>query len=956
MATKDLIVNFFGKDELTKTFQKIASETESLNGKFGGLMKGAKALMAGLAGLEAIRIGKDIVSDAANFQSAMAMIRTQAGASQVEVDKMSKAVLGLAGPTATAPEQLAAGLYHLESAGLRGAKAQEALTAAAEGAKIGHADLESVTNALNAAVVSGIPGVENMQQAMGALNSVVGAGDMRMQDLAEAMGTGVLASVKGFGLSLNDVGAALATFGDNNIRGADAATELRMAVLFMAKPAATAGDTFKHLGMTTSQLASDMRSGGLIKAVQDLKTHLDNAGVKGTAVGKVLVDAFGHKAGTGMAVLVDQITRLKQKSDEVAKGASGFGDAWKATTETAAYKMQSLQAQFKAVSTQLGTVLLPVVVKVASWISRELPIGIELAKAAFARWKPFLTTVVDDLKATVAWVIQMKGWLIPLAAGVLAAAAAFKALTIIKSLIGVVQAFNAALRANAILAIVGLLIMLGAALVTAWKTSKSFRDTVTRVWTDVKHAFDIAIAKIVEGLRGLVKFFLDRAGDILHAAAHMMGWVPGIGPQLRQASTDFDTFEKNTLTAMQNFANNAEAAGRAAGSGFKQAFQAGLYGADDGHSNHEPGSGAGSIAIQYKQSADNASAAAANAFNAAQSQNQYLSGHGYTTTSKAPISAARRRAQREAADMKKLMDSLKLPGDVPPPGNDPRGGDSKNSTKAASTAAREHAAALKKLAQEAKQHAAALAAVAKLKVAEEKKAETAILASLRKQVDAFKAAAAAFRTSMRDAVQGGALDLAKLSQDADGGTSLTALNANLADRLAAVKKFAADLKALADAGASQDLIAQVAGMGPDQGDQLAAQLVSGGADAIKGVSDAMAQISAAAQSGADALTKQFYSPGASSMDQYIAGLQSKSPALKAALAAISKEVQATLGITTSSSTAATVSTYGGGAGSHLPPIHVYPIVQIDGKTIASSTLPHTQKLLQQAKNRTGSLT
>ena len=51
------------------------------------------------------------------------------------------------------------------------------------------------------------------------LNATVGAGDMKMQDLAEAFGAGMVAVVKGYGLSLKDVGAALATFGDNNIRG-----------------------------------------------------------------------------------------------------------------------------------------------------------------------------------------------------------------------------------------------------------------------------------------------------------------------------------------------------------------------------------------------------------------------------------------------------------------------------------------------------------------------------------------------------------------------------------------------------------------------------------------------------------------------------------------------------------------------------------------------------------------
>ena len=64
---------------------------------------------------------------------------------------------------------------------------------------------------------------------MGALNAIVGSGDMTMQDLADAMGTGVMAVAKSYGQTIDQVGAALAMFGDNNIRGAKAATDLRMA-------------------------------------------------------------------------------------------------------------------------------------------------------------------------------------------------------------------------------------------------------------------------------------------------------------------------------------------------------------------------------------------------------------------------------------------------------------------------------------------------------------------------------------------------------------------------------------------------------------------------------------------------------------------------------------------------------------------------------------------------------
>ena len=65
---------------------------------------------------------------------------------------------------------------------------------------------------------------------------------MTMQDLADAMGTGVMAVAKSYGQTINQVGAALAAFGDNNIRGAKAATDLRMAWQAIQAPIA-AGKT-----------------------------------------------------------------------------------------------------------------------------------------------------------------------------------------------------------------------------------------------------------------------------------------------------------------------------------------------------------------------------------------------------------------------------------------------------------------------------------------------------------------------------------------------------------------------------------------------------------------------------------------------------------------------------------------------------------------------------------------
>ena len=198
-----------------------------------------------------------------------------------------------------------------------------AVKIAAEGAKVGNANLEDVTNALTAAIASGIPGVSELQaRAMEkALNAIVGAGDMKMQDLAEAFGSGLLATVKGFGLSLKDVGAALDVFGDNNIRGAHAATDLRMAVQALAVPAATGKAQLQSMGLSMTSLADTMRQHGLLATLEELQARFKATGVTASEQGQVITEILGKKAGVGLALLMEQMDRLKSKYPDITDGA-----------------------------------------------------------------------------------------------------------------------------------------------------------------------------------------------------------------------------------------------------------------------------------------------------------------------------------------------------------------------------------------------------------------------------------------------------------------------------------------------------------------------------------------------------------------------------------------------------------------------------------------------------------
>lgn len=351
-----------------------------------GVIRTAGELGLVIGVFEGIHAAIDLGHDAAQFQRQMLQIRTVANASAVEVQHMTTAVLGMAGDVGTAPDELAVSLYHVEQNGLRGAKALEVTATAAKGAKIGMADVEATTNSMTSAVASGISGVQDMDQAMGALLATVGTGDMKMEDLNDALSNGILSVAKTYGLSLHDVGAALAVFGDLNIRGRDAASQLRQAVMAFAKPAVgpAAKSMLEKLGMTTKTLAEDMQQGGLNQAVTDLRDRLHAAGIEGDQTGKALLDLFGKKAGIGVSVLIDQYDRLQVKYHELNEGAQSFAQKWAETQKTAGFQLERLGAEAKSTGIQLMQHLLPVGTEVVDLIATGIPHAVSVAEHALA--------------------------------------------------------------------------------------------------------------------------------------------------------------------------------------------------------------------------------------------------------------------------------------------------------------------------------------------------------------------------------------------------------------------------------------------------------------------------------------------------------------------------------------------------------------------------------------------
>jgi TP901 family phage tail tape measure protein len=294
------------------------------------------------------------VKMAMKFGKQMEMIHTQAGASQQEVEHLKGAVLGLAGAVPQGPTTLAEGLYHLESIGLRGAAAMNALKVAAQGAAVGNTDLESTASALGAAWIVNIKGAGNLYKTMGVLNATVGAGNMRMNELVGALGTGILPVAKLAGLSIQDIGAAIATLSDSGFTASSAAAQLGTALHYLYAPTTKAKKALEGIGLTQSELIKQMSGpNGLHGALELLKTHLSGVGNHAEQMEKI-GEIFPGGRGKVILTLITELERLQMKREAIIKTGGQFSEDVKRTMEQPAVRIQRAWSKFQATLIELG--------------------------------------------------------------------------------------------------------------------------------------------------------------------------------------------------------------------------------------------------------------------------------------------------------------------------------------------------------------------------------------------------------------------------------------------------------------------------------------------------------------------------------------------------------------------------------------------------------------------------
>ncbi len=461
----------FGAD--LRGFERAMKKAQKGLKKFGSKMKKIGGNLSRNVTMPLLAVGGASVKMALDFQKSMTKINTLVGVSAGEVEKLKKSVLALSGKTATAPNELAEGLYFLTSAGLNSKDAMEALEQVSKGVASGLGESTDLSNV--AAAAQNAYGKETMSasKALDIFGGMVKTGMFNASELASVLGTqlGLSASL---GISFEEVGALISTYTKTTGDANAATTGLSGVMMSFAKITPKQETALNAVGLSAKSLRDMLSKQGLQGTLLEMQKRFKANGVelseffsKSQSL-KAVLGVLGNQTGTYKDILLE------------LEGSVGFvNEAFDETAETSAFKMKKAMNDLRVAGTMLGEELFPVVDAIAKKISK------------LANW--FSTLDEAGKKSVVMW------------AGI--AAAIGPILMIIgqmsigiSALIPVFAALNAVMAANPIGAIVVVIAALVGAFYWLITSSSDTARTIRNAFIFMANGVIMSINKIIEAI------------------------------------------------------------------------------------------------------------------------------------------------------------------------------------------------------------------------------------------------------------------------------------------------------------------------------------------------------------------------------------------------------------------------------------------------------------------------
>jgi TP901 family phage tail tape measure protein len=332
--------------------QRMQNVGQSMAASFGA----ATAAIGGALGFA--------VKKSMDFEAQIDRVGAVAGATPAEIKKLEQAALDLGASTSKSATEVAQGMEIMATMGYNTNQILAAMPGIIAAAEASGEDMAVVADTVSAALNAfGLSASEASRVAdvlaQAANDSAAGIQDMQYTFKYAAP------VAKQLGISLEELAAATEIMANNGIRGEQAGTTLRAALIRLSDPPKEAANTLERLGVKITDANGKMLPfSNIIGQLAEKTKNMSNA-QKLAALSTI----FGTEAASGMLAVVEA---GPQKLDALTKSLQNSGgasqEAAKRMKDNLKGSLEELQGAFETAQITIGNALAPAIEKVAGYI------------------------------------------------------------------------------------------------------------------------------------------------------------------------------------------------------------------------------------------------------------------------------------------------------------------------------------------------------------------------------------------------------------------------------------------------------------------------------------------------------------------------------------------------------------------------------------------------------------